>query len=220
MNEIDPIELGRQLMKPSGEFGKLVAKNMNISSGAIYSLACTMIDFKDNDRILEVGFGNGKFFSNYFNINPKIRVFGIDYSDTMISEATSINHEFINNKKLSLKCEDLLNTSFDIDSFDIIITINTVYFWDPFNKHIDKISGLLKRGGKLIIGFSPKNVMENLPFTEEVFRLYESSEIRGLLQRHKFKIVDEKMQNISKKSTDGKDINSIIMCIAAENFNK
>ena len=65
MNEIYSIELGRQLMKPSGEIGKKVGENMNIANNAIYDLACTMIDFKDNERILEIGFGNGNFFPKY-----------------------------------------------------------------------------------------------------------------------------------------------------------
>ncbi len=39
-------------MKPSGESGIKVGENMNISNNAIYSLACTMINFKDNDKVL------------------------------------------------------------------------------------------------------------------------------------------------------------------------
>lgn len=64
MNEIDIMELGRQLMKPSGEFEKIVGEKMNITNCAIYYMACTMIDFKDNDKILEIGFRNGKFLLN------------------------------------------------------------------------------------------------------------------------------------------------------------
>jgi hypothetical protein len=34
MKEIDPIELGRQLMKPNGEFALQVADNMNSSNNS------------------------------------------------------------------------------------------------------------------------------------------------------------------------------------------
>ena len=36
MNEINPIELGRQLKKPTGEIGLLVAENMNVANEQIY----------------------------------------------------------------------------------------------------------------------------------------------------------------------------------------
>ena len=61
-----------------------------------------MIDLKDNDKILEIGFGNGNFISNYFTMNPNIKVFGVDYSETMCSEAVSINQKYINNNQLFL----------------------------------------------------------------------------------------------------------------------
>lgn len=217
MNEISPLELGKQLMKPSGKSGIMVGKTMNISNSAIYSLACTMIDFKDNDKVLEIGFGNGAFFFNYFNINPNIKVFGVDYSDTMCSEATILNQRYINNKKLSLKCEDSLKISFDTDYFDTIIAINTIYFWNSsIDEQIEEIRRLLKSDGKLLLGLRPKSSMENPPFTKEVFRLFEPLQIIELLQRHNLKIVDEQARNVSRKSVDGKYINSIDICIVAE----
>ncbi len=167
-------------------------------------------------KVLEIGFGNGNFFSNYFNINPSINVFGVDFSDTMCGEAVLLNQRYINDNKLSLSCEDSLRTSFDNDYFDTIISINTIYFWNSIDEQIEEIRRLLKRGGKLLIGFRPKSIMEKLPFTKEVFRLFESLQIIELLQRHNFKIIDEKTRNISRKSVDGNDINSIDICIVAE----
>jgi ubiquinone/menaquinone biosynthesis C-methylase UbiE len=216
MNVINPLELGQQLKKPSGESGKIIGENMNISNCSMYSFAFSMIDFNDNDRILEIGFGNGEFFSNYFNINPNIKVFGIDHSDVMFSEAILRNERYID-KKLFLKCENSIYTSFEDNYFDTIITINTIYFWEPFNKQVEEINRILKRGGKLVLGFGPKSIMEKLPFTKEVFKLFESSEVINILQKHNLKIIDEKMQNVTKKSVVGEVINSINICIVAEN---
>jgi SAM-dependent methyltransferase len=216
MNEINPIELGLQLKRPSGESGKIIGENMNISNCSMYSFAFTMIDFKDNDKILEIGFGNGEFFTNYFSMNPNIKIFGVDHSNVMFSEATLKNQKYID-KQLFLKCENSLNTSFENDYFDAIITINTIYFWDPIDKQVEEISRILKRGGKLLLGFGPKSIMEKFPFTKEVFRLFESNDVIEILQKHNFRIIDEKMQNVTKKSVAGEIINSINICIVAEN---
>ena len=61
INEIHPIELGRQLKKPTGEIGLIVAGNMNIANEQIYDFVLSQINISDNFKILEVGCGNGKF---------------------------------------------------------------------------------------------------------------------------------------------------------------
>lgn len=217
IDELNPIELGRQLMKPSGEQGKLVGENMNIANSSIYSNAFKLIKFNDGERILEIGFGNGKFISNYFKINPNIIVFGVDFSDTMCKEAISLNQKYIDQNKLVLKCEDAACTSFDNESFNTIITINTIYFWNSIEKQIEEISRLLKRGGRLLIGFRPKSIMKNSSFTSEVFSLFESDDIIELFKKHNFKLIEENAVNISRKSVDGEDINSIDICLVFEN---
>jgi ubiquinone/menaquinone biosynthesis C-methylase UbiE len=217
MTELESIELGRQLKKPSGDIGKLIGENMNIANSAIYSLIFDMINFKNNDTVLEIGFGNGKFFSRYFEINPKLKVFGIDYSDTMCDEATWINQRYIDKNQLHLICENALKTSFENNYFDKIITLNTIYFWSPLEKQLEEIIRVLKKGGELIIGFGPRSVMEKLEFTKEVFTLFEPLEVVELLKKYKFDILKKEIQNIRKKSIEGKDIDSTNICLVAKN---
>lgn len=214
MIKFDPVELGQQLMKPIGERGIIVGENMNVSNVEIYSLACTMMDFNDNDKILEIGFGNGRFISYYFNINSNINVFGVDHSETMCREAMIINNKYIDNKKLILKFEDSLKTSFVSDYFDTIISINTVYFWKSIDDQIEEICRLLKSRGKLIIGFRPKSQLEHFPYTKVGFKLFESSEIIGLFKKHGLKFIKEKIKNVKRKAVDGQDIESKDICLA------
>lgn len=214
VNKIDSIELGQQLRKPTGEKGIIVGENMNASNVEIYSLACTMVDFNDNDKILEIGFGNGRFISYYFNINSNIKVFGVDHSETMCYEATLLNNKYIDNKKLILKLEDSIKTSFESDFFDTIISINTIYFWKSIDEQIEEICRLLKSNGKIIIGFRPKSQLERFPYTKEGFRLFESSEIINLFKKHGLYLIKEKTKKVSRKAVDGQDIKSKEICLA------
>jgi len=207
-------------MKPSGDSGIVVAKDMNVSNAAIYSLALSMIDFKTTNHLLEIGFGNGKFLSNYFEYNPNITVYGVDFSETMFREAMLLNQQYIENNQLILKCEDSQNTSFKNDSFDTIITINTIYFWDSVDAQINEFCRLLKKGGTLLVGYRPRSKMETLPFVKEFFRLIESQEIIERFKEHDLKVIDKKEENITRKSVDGKEINSIDICITFENCKK
>lgn len=220
MSAINPKELGQQLRKPSDELGRIVGVNMNTSNVAIYALAFSMIEFNDNANILEIGFGNGRFFSNYFNINSDVNVFGIDHSDIMCHEAILLNRKYIDNEQLILRCEDSIRTSFDNDYFDTIVSINTIYFWEHTDKQIQEICRILKKGGKLIIGYSPKNQMERFQYAKEGFRLFEFLEIIDIFKKHGLQIVEQKRKKNSKKSVDGQYIESIDVCITFENCKK
>ena len=217
MDEINSQEIGKQSSKPSGETGIKVGKMMNTSNDPMYSFAARYFDLKDNDRILEIGFGNGNFFSKYFENNPNIKAYGIDYSETMCNEAVYSNKEYIDNNQLILKCEDSLSTSFCNDYFDKIFCFNIIYFWDPIEIQIKEIKRILKEYGKLFLGFRPRSVMEKLAFTKNFSHLFESNEIIELLENNNFRIISEKKQELSRKSLDGSKIDSIDIVIIGEN---
>jgi ubiquinone/menaquinone biosynthesis C-methylase UbiE len=216
MRDISSIELGRQLMKPNGDFGLQVGENMNSSNNSIYDFVLSQLDIVSDSEILEIGFGNGKFISKYFKINPNIRFSAIDFSEIMCSEAKLINKDLINDNKLVIKCEDSLSMSFSKDSFDIVVTINTVYFWGHIEAQLEEIKRTMKTGGLLFIGYRPKSVMKDLPFAQEVFMLYDSEDLQLIVQRQGFKIVKEESQTTQRKSVDGSVIHTTDICLIVE----
>jgi len=216
MNEISPIELGRQLMKPMGETGLKVAENMNIGNNQIYDFVLLQFDIKGNSKILEIGCGNGKFISKYFDINSNIHLTAIDFSDVMCSETKVLNESLINDNKLLVKCEDSIDMSFPDESFDIVVSINTVYFWKAIEKQLNEIKRIMKKGGFFVMGYRPECVMKDLPFTQEVFTLYDPEDLQLLIKQNGFGIIKEEKQRTSRKSVDGSLIQSIDICLIAE----
>ena len=132
INEIHPIELGRQLKKPTGEIGLVVAGNMNIANEQIYDFVLSQINIGDNFKILEIGCGNGKFISKFFSSNSNIHLTVIDYSDVMCSETKALNKEFINENKLVVQCEDAIDMSLSDEFFDMVVTINNETYFTLF----------------------------------------------------------------------------------------
>ncbi len=216
MSEIKPEELGRQLMKPTGEIGLKVGENMNSSNNKIYDFILSSLCIKDNCKILEIGCGNGKFVSKFFNNNPTVHLTAIDYSETMCSETKKINKGFIDDNKLIVKCEDSRDMSFPNDSFDIVVSINTIYFWNDPHCHLQSIKRVLRKGGQLIIGYRPKSVMINLPFVQEVFKLYDPVDLQLLINQNGFRKVKEDKQTITRVSVDGSEIQSTDICLIVE----
>jgi len=213
MSEINPVELGRQLKKPSGDIGLEVAENMNVSNASIYNFILQHLNLENDINTLEIGFGNGRFIPKYFEINPRIHLSAIDFSDIMCSEAASINQDLIQANKLSIKCEDSMSMSFANESFDVIVTINTVYFWEEIELQLEEIKRVTKKGGLFVIGYRPKSVMKDLPFAQEVFKLYDSEDLQSIVKQQGFIIIKEEHQTTIRKSVDGSEIQSTDSCL-------
>ena len=216
MSRLSSEEFGRQLKKPVGEDGIYVAETMNNSNEALYKQALELISFNDNDKILEIGFGNGKFIETYYKINPTLKVIGLDFSETMCEQASIFNKEYIENAQLTIKCEDALKMTIDENYIDIVITLNTVYFWSPFEQQIKEIKRVLKPNGQLLIGYRPKKYLAQMHYTKEGFTFYDPEELKQQLSIYGFTVIGE--TNIERERTiyDGTKIKSIDACILAE----
>jgi SAM-dependent methyltransferase len=213
MNEINPIELGRQLKKPTGEIGIIVAENMNRANEQIYDFVLSNLNICDNSKILEIGCGNGKFISKFFDFNSNIHLTVIDYSDIMCTEIKALNKGFINDNKLIVKCEDLSEMSLSDEFFDIVLTINTVYFWEQVERQLNEIKRVLKKDGLFVIGYRPKSVMKDFPSTQEVFTLYEPEDLQLMIKQNGFEIIKEVSQTTNRKAVDGSQVQSIDICL-------
>ncbi|HYF02304.1 MAG TPA: class I SAM-dependent methyltransferase [Patescibacteria group bacterium] len=216
MNQPDFLEVGRQLRKPEGDFGKIIGNNMNTGNADMHTLAFELLTFKIGDSVLEIGFGNGKYFPELLKLNPEISLTGLDYSQTMCDEAAANNAELLQSGKLKLLCGDAAQMPFEAESFDVILTLNTLYFWRDADAQIEELKRVLKPNGKMLIGFRPKHIVEALPFTKEGFTTYTQEDVRRLLETHGFAVLKEELRESMTKGFDGGDFETACACILAE----
>ncbi|MEQ1765375.1 MAG: class I SAM-dependent methyltransferase, partial [Pyrinomonadaceae bacterium] len=85
--------IASQLRKPHGFFASRIGREMNISNAAVYGLTLSAIEPSDGDSILEIGFGNGKFFPDLFAKAAGLNVYGLELSAKMVATARSNNSE-------------------------------------------------------------------------------------------------------------------------------
>lgn len=216
MNEISLEELGKQLRKPAGENGLKVGEGMNVSNETLYDQVLSFMELDRYDKILELGFGNGNFFRKYFEKEQNIHIWGVDYSEDMVTDAAGRNSELIGKSLLDLRCEDSLYLNFRDEYFNKIVGINTVYFWNPIDKQVEEIRRVLKKGGKLFIGFRPRRMMVNLPFVKDGFTLYEPDELMDIFIRHQFKLIKQDTRSYMREAIDKSMYESIDICMVLE----
>jgi ubiquinone/menaquinone biosynthesis C-methylase UbiE len=177
----------QQARKPSGLFGRWVmARIFDLGNAALNDFMKELISLKENDHVLEIGFGTGKLIFNMAKQVKKGVIEGIDLSDTMVAIAEKKNKKYIAQGRVIIRQGNFAETAYGHNRFDKICSANTVYFWPQPDNYIKKILRILKPGGKLILAFEDINQLESRQLNTAVFHFYHQDEIVTLLSRNGF----------------------------------
>ncbi|QIE58053.1 class I SAM-dependent methyltransferase [Rasiella rasia] len=182
-------KIAKQLANPSGKFGVDVALGMNTMNEFISKTTYELLKIKDNESVLEIGLGNGKFIKDILNYGSRISFTGIDISETMIIEAKKNNSSLIETEYVDLFDADVEKIPVWDETLDKICTINTIYFWKNPVKALEEIYRVLRPNGILIVSFRPFIEGQTLNFTKYGFKEYRAEDFEYLIQQTAFKIV-------------------------------
>ena len=174
---------------------------MNIGNLHINQFTIKALELNSGDKCLEVGMGNGYFIESIFRqYGDSIQYFGLDHSSDMIREATGLNKEKIINGNVVLKEGRIEDMPFSKKHFDVVFSINTMYFWSDVPLTLQKIKDVLKPAGKLLLANRPKALMQNYPMVKHGFRLFEEAEIRSSLHKAGFEKI--RLKNIEEPAQE------------------
>jgi ubiquinone/menaquinone biosynthesis C-methylase UbiE len=134
----------------------------------------------DHQTILEIGFGNGKFFYKQFNRAEGLTITGLDFSEDMIHAARDLNQDYLNQERLLLVKGQSDKMPFGNASFDSVFSINVAYFWDDPQAHLTEIHRVLKPGGRLYTTIRTPESLATMPFSQYGFRTYTVEEWKFL----------------------------------------
>jgi ubiquinone/menaquinone biosynthesis C-methylase UbiE len=179
--------LAKHLRKPDGFIGKIVAIFMNKRNDSMNRFTIEQLDLYPNEHILEIGFGNGKYIPNVIREVPKGRVYGLDYSETMVNQVKIRYQNFIKQGLLEVTHGSISSMPYEDGKLDKVFTVNTIYFWPDPTNDIKELYRILKDNGRLVITFRSKEGMEKLSFTEHGFMLYSIDEVKNILKNGGFK---------------------------------
>ncbi|MFC4163711.1 class I SAM-dependent methyltransferase [Epilithonimonas zeae] len=191
--------LAQQLSNPEGETGKEVAKMMNETNISMTKESIKALYLTDNESILELGHGNAGHLSYLLDFAENIQYTGLEISETMKSEAESLNSKYLSQANFQLY--DGNKIPFENESFDKVMTVNTIYFWENPVEFFNEIYRVLKKDGSFVLTFAKKDFMKNLPFTAD-FKLYNYEDVEELVAQTNFKrmIRSDKEEWITSKT--------------------
>lgn len=104
--------------------------------------------------VLDIGCGNGKMLE-YIHNKTGAKIYGFDYSETAIESAHK-RMSNIGNFMVSLIGE----ADYPSDKFDLITSMDTIYFAIDMVTFVAQIYNWLKKGGSFICGYQEGDVMD------------------------------------------------------------
>ena len=206
----------KQLRKPSGLLAQKVSNKMNEVNEVLYDLTVECMHLRDNDVVLEIGFGNGKFFDKLFSSAKDLNISGIDYSKNMVARANKYNQSLTKEGKLGLQLGSSDNLPFADNSFDKVFCINVIYFWDLPQKHLKEVYRVLKTDGKFFAAIRSKEAFSNLPAADYGFTLYNEDEWKTVLEQNGFTLAGMIKKEEVKAKQDETFLRGEILCLMAK----
>jgi ubiquinone/menaquinone biosynthesis C-methylase UbiE len=138
----------------------------------------SLLEPRDGDHILEIGFGPGIAIERLCQSHPGVTVVGVDHSSVMVRQAANRNAGALHGGRLELKLGSANGLPAFARPFDRIFTINSIHFWPDPIRCLTDLHGLLKPGGRIAVTIQPRSQAAN----DETTRIIGEEVVRNLGQ--------------------------------------
>lgn len=162
-----PRFISKQLSCPTGIFAPIIARLMNRHNAKMNAFAMERLRLTAADRVLEIGFGGG--LNLRYLIASANFVVGVDRSPAMVQRARAHFRDAISNGRADFREASIEALPFEAASFDKVCTVNTIYFWRSLNAGFAEIHRVMPSGGRVVVGFLPKEHMDRMGMPTDIF---------------------------------------------------
>lgn len=191
--------IASQFSLPKGIGGVLSTFVMNHMNRKLYQSVLNRIP-SNGSKILDIGFGNGYMMKRLLQ-NPDHEVAGLEISKDMIDRVWMNQQIAIQEGRCRLMKGRAEQIPVPDDSFNVLYSINTIYFWESLDAGLKEIYRVGMKDGLCILSFYDKVWLDNLPFTSYGFQTYEVQDIVAHGIAHGFLIDQETSESVKNRHT-------------------
>ena len=141
----------RQCRKPSWLPGRLMIEGMNRAHRGMTAWGMNGIAIAKDFTILEVGCGGGKTLNTLASRAFEGKVHGLDYSRASVAAAEKTNAQRIKDGRVEIHLGSVSKLPFAANTFDLVLAIETHYYWPDLSADVLEIQRVLKPGGSFVI---------------------------------------------------------------------
>ncbi len=210
-------EISRQLRCPTGDAGQNLAGQMNQSNHGINMLCIEKLNTNvPAPHILEIGPGNGGFLPAIFERFPRANYTGIDWSEDMVNLARTEQASYVQAQQAQFQQGEAHQLTFEDDAFDLLLSVNTLYFWPDLIQTLREFARVLTSEGQLVLGFGDIAFMQPLPFTAENFQMYTLETVQTAAREAGFKSLNNTEFKESVQDDNGQTFYKHYHCLRAK----
>jgi len=202
LTKLDAAVMAQHLGKPDGEIGRALADAMAERNRPAYEAAIKRVGLLPGERLVEIGFGNGKLVPHLLALAPGATYTGVDFSETMVAEAEAFNADLIEAGKARFHLASVEQMPLADGSFDRALAINTIYFWPDPVCALAEIHRVLSPDGVLLILAQTPEEAAKAPYTRHGFRIYAEAQLRQLHTQAGFRRVEIELYHDTRPTWD------------------
>ena len=193
----------KQVRKPRGFFGKLLAKRMNHGNHAkLSNWAFNFIPVKENSVILDIGCGGGKNLQKFAKIAKNGKIYGIDYSEISIKMSEKINKKNIKTGLIDICYGSVSSLPYEENYFDLITGFECHFFWPDILEDLKEVKRVLKPNSYLFL-IAETFLSSDQKYANKVkkwaelgdFPAYSPNDLEDLLQKAGYSNIEIILEN-------------------------
>jgi ubiquinone/menaquinone biosynthesis C-methylase UbiE len=180
-------KLAQQFRQPSGIVGRVLGFLFRMNREGI-DWTIEQLDIQPTDHVLEIGFGSGLGIQRAASLATQGRVAGVDFSQTMLEQATRRNAAAIDAGLVELCLGDATALLYPENTFHKAFATNVIYFWQDPLANLRELHRVMKPGGRLALYVIAKEDLLKLKFITQtgVYQLYTDEDLVRLLTQAGF----------------------------------
>ncbi|MGX8010973.1 class I SAM-dependent methyltransferase [Mesorhizobium sp. ORM8.1] len=198
---LTPAEQARQLSNPEGAIGLAVADWLNENNKQASARNVAALGVEAGDRVLEIGFGNGRAAPEVIAQAAGVRYSGIDISPTMVAEASAFNAALVATGRTSFQLGSAECMPFADHVFDRVFSVGVIHFWKDPAASLVEVRRTLRFGGTMRMTCLASQEAPNFAQAEYGFHLRDVAEWDALCRAAGFTDVHADM--FSSQQTTG-----------------
>ncbi|MGB8316239.1 MAG: class I SAM-dependent methyltransferase [Aestuariivirga sp.] len=175
--------VGRQLRNPRGMAGRLIGNVMGLINRVPNAAAIRALAIREDDHVLEIGFGPGCALKALAKLAPRGKVTGVDVSPVMVRQASARNRRALAEGRMELVLAPYEKLPLADHTVDRILAVNVAYFFDADGIVLSELRRVLRPGGKLVLYVTDRISMARWKFAgAKTHRTFDAAELRKFLQ--------------------------------------
>lgn len=142
---------------PQGILGKVGGRIMGSTNGSAQREVAALLDVRPGERVLEVGYGPGTLLRLLADRSEADLIAGVDPSAVMRDQALRRCSAAVTGGRVSLGIGSADDTGYPDQSFDRVVSVNTVVFWEDLDAGLRELHRVLRPGGTLLVAFHSRS---------------------------------------------------------------